>query len=132
MPNKSSKRSGSKGEKLLLRYLPCFFYGCATVLFGLAVLAFAYYKTSSRPQTLYYLVYLFLALAAFLTGSAAFDKLGGRGFLTGLFSAVPLTLALLLVVLITTGFHFGAILFIVVPLMLLFGALGGIAAANRH
>ena len=83
-------KKNNKNINLLLKYLPCFFKGEILIILGILVLSLAYYKISGYDSYLYYLTYLFVALGSFITGRATYNRLGGRGIISGSLGSLPI------------------------------------------
>ena len=71
-------------------------------------------------------------VGAFFCAVNVQKKVGGRGFLTGILSSLPFIVSVLLFVGIILGFKIGVNTLIVVPISILGGFTGGIAAVNKR
>ncbi len=123
-------KKNNKSINLLFKYLPCFLKGEILIVLGILVLSLAYYKITGYDSYLYYLTYLFIALGAFITGRATYNRLGGRGIISGALSSLPIA-----IINITIIFSFcfkttSWFILLILPISILSGAIGGILASN--
>ena len=93
-------KKNNKSINLLIKYLPCFFKGEILIVLGILVLSLAYYKVSSYDSYLYYFTFLFVALGAFITGRATYNRLGGRGIISGFLGSLPIAIINIAIILI--------------------------------
>ncbi len=107
------------------------------VIRGLVVFSVLYlclslimYKTNLESTIMYCLMFAFIILGGFVCGVYVYKKVKGRGFLTGLLSAVPYGLLVFLVISVINNFSITSDIFIAFLLSLSGGLLGGITAAN--
>lgn len=120
----------SKNIKLFLKYLSCFLKGFFTIVIGILVLSFAYYKLSEHSVIIYYISYLFYIFGGFISGSSFHKKAGGRGILTGTLGALPVAFVSYLI-LIAFSFKSLTVFSLISPLVcILGGTAGGIVSSN--
>ncbi len=123
----------NKKSALINRIKP-FFFGTirGVLLFSVLYLGLALimYKTNSEIAIFYYLIYLFVILGGFVCGIYVYKKVRGRGFLTGVISSIPYSIAVFLIFCSINGFHISVNILLVLLLTLTGGFLGGITAAN--
>lgn len=128
---KSKKfKSDSKYLNLILKYIPCLLKGLILTVIGILVLSFAYYKMTGHPAFLYYLNYLFLGFGTFITGNSTYHKLGGRGIVAGILGSLPLLLIDIIIIFLFSYRTASANILIIVPICIIFGAIGGIVGSN--
>jgi hypothetical protein len=75
--------------------------------------------------------FFIIAISAFFTGSSTYKKLSGRGIIVGTLGTVPLTIVELCLILIFGFEAISSFVLIIIPLNLIFGAIGGIVASNQ-
>ncbi len=92
--------------------------------------SFFMFKTNSESAIFYYAIFLFIILGGFVCGVYVYKKVRGRGFLTGLISAIPYSVVVFLVFCFINSFRVSSDIFLVFLLSLSGGFLGGITAAN--
>lgn len=130
---KNKKVNFNKNEtiSIFLKYIPAFLKGFILMLFGILVLTFAYYKLQEKNDLLYFSCFFIIAISAFFTGSSTYKKLSGRGIIVGTLGTVPLTIVELCLILIFGFEAISSFVLIIIPLNLIFGAIGGIVASNQ-
>ena len=79
---------------------------------------------------IYYSNYFFVALASFITGNSSYFKFKGRGIITGFLGALPLVLSILIFIAVFSYNTISSYILILLPIGLIFGALGGIIGSN--
>lgn len=109
----------------------------STVVKGLAVSAISFlllslliYKVNDA-SFYYYAIFFCISLGAFISGYISYKKLGGRGILCGLLSAMIQLLLVLGIILIVNKFNFTPRILLIIPVCLVPGVLGGILSANK-
>ena len=120
----------NKSINLLLKYLPCFFKGEILIVLGILVLSLAYYKISGYDSYLYYLTYLFVALGSFITGRATYNRLGGRGIISGSLGSLPIGIINIAIIFLFCFKTTSWFILLILPISILSGAIGGILASN--
>ncbi len=123
-------KKNNKSINLLLKYLPCFFKGEILIVLGILVLSLAYYKISGYDSYLYYLTYLFVALGSFITGRAAYNRLGGRGIISGSLGSLPIGIINIAIIFLFCFKTTSWFILLILPISILSGAIGGILASN--
>ncbi len=98
--------------------------GFAVFLNGLIMCSFMVLK-SQQSNFFYYLVFMFVALGAFLSGYSASKKIMGKGFLKGLISSGIYMLGIFVVSLILMKFNISVNILMLIPLCLIPGFIGG-------
>ena len=123
-------KKNNKSINLLIKYLPCFFKGEILIVLGILVLSLAYYKISSYDSYLYYFTFLFVALGAFITGRATYNRLGGRGIISGFLGSLPIAIINIAIVFLFCLKTTSWFILLILPISILSGAIGGILASN--
>lgn len=123
--------NGKLLKKNIVKYILSALIGLAAAVITLAVLAAAYYKMESRPDILFYLSYLPVALGGFLSGRNAFERIRGRGITNGITVSLIYSVLIVLFVLIMNLGAPGSSMLLIIPISMLSGAAGGITAANK-
>ncbi len=116
--------------ELLKKYLPSYLKGLIVAISGILFASFAYYKTSINSDLIYFSNYFFIALAAFIAGNSTYNKFKGRGIINGVLGAMPLVLSILIFIAVFSYNTISVFVLIIVPIVLLFGSLGGIIGSN--
>ena len=99
---------------------------------GVIISSLIIYKTDIDSTFVYIIPLIFVFVGAFFCAVNVQKKVGGRGFLTGILSSLPFIVSVLLFVGIILGFKIGVNTLIVVPISILGGFTGGIAAVNKR
>ena len=124
----------NKNISNILHKIKPYFFGVlrGSIVFTVLYLcvSFFMYKTNSDSAFLYYAMFLFIILGGFVCGIYVYKKVRGRGFLTGLISAVPYSLVVFFMFCLINGFTVASDILLVFLLSLSGGFLGGITAAN--
>lgn len=123
-------KKNNKSINLLIKYLPCFFKGEILIVLGILVLSLAYYKVSSYDSYLYYFTFLFVALGAFITGRATYNRLGGRGIISGSLGSLPIAIINIAIIFSFCFKTTSWFILLILPISILSGAIGGILASN--
>lgn len=124
-----------KGKTFFTKIKPYLFgilKGLAVFLVGFLIVALIMCKGKTDVTPLYYIQYFFIVLGGFVCAVATYKRVGGRGFLTGIISALPYSIVLLLLFAVLVGFNASGNIFLVLPLSWLGGFLGGITAVNTR
>ncbi len=119
-----TKKISNKNYNIPTLYAFSVIKGLLIFLNGITMCAFMVLKT---PQSnfFFYLVYLFVALGAFVCAYNASKNITGRGFIKGLISSGAYMLVILIISLILMKFNVSVNILLLVPLCLLPGFLGG-------
>lgn len=131
----NNKNKKSKENMLFDKYKP-FVSGCIIgfiiIIVGLLTSSFFIYKYDVDTAFIYVIPLIFLFIGAFVCGVKVQKKVGGRGFLTGILSAVPLSVVTLLFIVILLKFNVKPSVFITIPICIAGGFVGGITAVNTR
>lgn len=107
-------------------------FGIAAFFVLFAVFAAVLLKGGVK-QSLYPFIALGIsALAAFVSGFAAVRPIRRNGILLGIFSSIPIIVVIIAALLITNRGDLGFFTLMMIPLMLLTGAVGGIVSVNMR
>ena len=104
--------------------------GFAVFAIGFLLLSFLIYKANDN-LFYYFAVLAVLALGTFIAGYISYKKIGGRGIVCGLISAVIILALLIVIVLFTMKFEVTARILLLIPVCLVSGISGGILSANK-
>ena len=138
MPVKIKFKSNNKKikENMLFDTYKPFISGCifGFIIFiaGLLISSFIIYKYDIDTAFIYVIPLIFLFIGAFICGIKVQKKVGGRGFLTGILSAVPLSVITLLFIMILLKFNVKPCVFITTSICIAGGFVGGITAVNTR
>ncbi len=113
-------------------YIKGVIIGDALFIVGVLISALAIYKTDSVSSFIYLIPFVFMFLGAFFCGVSVQKKVGGRGFLIGILSSLPLIASVLLFTCIILGFNIGTESLLIIPICLFGGFVGGITAVNTR
>lgn len=120
-----------KSNNVIKTYVVGTLLGLIMFLIGLLLISLILYRTKSSSAMLYYFPYVFIFLGAFLNAVYCHKRVGNRGFITGIITALPYSLLIILLCAIITDFSATAKLLVVVPISVIGGFLGGVMAANK-
>lgn len=124
-----TKQSPKKQNKILV-CLSTVMKGFIIFAIGFLLISLIIFKVNDK-SFYYYVIYLFISAGAFVTGFTSYKKLGGRGFVCGLLTSSILLQIIFCIILISNGFIFTSRMFLIVPICLISGIIGGIIGANR-
>lgn len=85
---------------------------------------------SSQSNFFFYLIYLFIALGAFLCSFSASKKIKGRGIIKGLISSGIYSVVILIMSIVLMRFNISGNILLLFPVCLLPGVVGGILAVK--
>lgn len=94
------------------------------------IISFLLYKNNNFSFFYKMIIYLSIALGAFISGFIAYKKVRGRGFINGIICSLIFCAALLLVLIIAMKLNFSGNLLILLPITVVSGFLGGTVSAN--
>lgn len=94
------------------------------------LLSFLIYKVNDN-LFYYFALYAVLALGSFISGYISYKKLGGRGIVCGLISAIIILVLLLVIILFSMKFEISSRILLLIPVCLIPGIAGGILSANK-
>ena len=86
--------------------------------------------TDTGKENMIYVSLIFLAISAFASGFITGIKERRNGLISGVLSALPITLLLIALSFVFNGFHADFTLLVSVAVSLLLSALGGIVSVN--
>lgn len=124
-----TKKQPQKQKKSLL-YLFSVFKGLLLTVIGFLLISFLIYKVNDT-SFYYYLIFGFIALGSFIAGFISYKKLGGRGIVCGLFSAILIMFLIITITLISINFDVSPRILLIIPVCILSGVVGGIVSANK-
>ncbi len=130
--SKNKKINESKISNKIKPYIKGVVIGNLFFIIGVIISALIICKTDIGSTFIYILPLVFMFIGAFFCGVSVQKKAGGRGFLTGVLSSLPFIASVLLLVSIILGFKMGLNALIVIPIGILGGFIGGIAAVNTR
>ncbi|MBE6802230.1 MAG: TIGR04086 family membrane protein [Ruminococcaceae bacterium] len=119
-----TKKLTNKNYNIPTLYAFSVIKGLVIFISGLLFCAFMVLK-SPQSNFFYYMVYVFVALGAFLSGFSASKRINGRGFIKGLISSAAYMLVIIILSIILMKFNMSVNLLLLVPLCLVSGFLGG-------
>lgn len=104
--------------------------GCTVFFGGVGIISLIMLKYFINEPVLYYLAYVFLLTGGFFCGKSLFKRIGGRGFLSGIKGSIPYALIVFTIICLLAPEKSSSVIFII-PICVLGGFLGGIAAVNK-
>lgn len=118
-------------------------YSLKRVMIGSAVGAIAFFallaltamfllKSGIHQSTLPFMAIGIAGIASFISGYTAVRPLRKKGIAYGAFSTIPLAVVIIAAILIANKIGIGMNTLIMLPVMLILGAVGGITAANMR
>ncbi len=114
----------------IIKYLFCLLPAILAEAAGIIGVTFLYYKMSERPKAIFFSVFVVIAFAAFLLGNFSHKKFKGRGIVTGLISGTAFFFINFILILIFKTADINLFLLIILPICLIFSAIGGILSSN--
>lgn len=120
-----------KSNNVIKTYVIGAFLGLILFLMGLILTSLILYKTKSSSTALYYIPYIFVFLGNFIDAAYCHKRVGNRGFLTGIISALPYSFIIIMLCAFVTDFSATAKLLVVIPISVIGGFLGGVMSANK-
>ena len=136
MPVKNKSKNIKLKENNILNKVKPYILGCTigfiTFIIGLIISSLILLKTDINNTFIYIIPLIFLFIGSFLCGVKVQHKAGGRGFLTGILSTIPLFFLIILLVSILLNFKVGTFIFITFPICIFGGFFGGITAVNTR
>ena len=118
--------------KILVIYLSSMLKGGVVFAVGLSLIALIMETLNNDSALLYYGIYMFVVIGAFVCGIASHKKLRGRGFLIGVFSSIPYSLLVFVITSALSNFCINKNIVFVFILSIIGGFLGGITSANTR
>jgi hypothetical protein len=73
---------------------------------------------------------LFVALGSFITGRATYNRLGGRGIISGSLGSLPIGIINIAIIFLFCFKTTSWFILLILPISILSGAIGGILASN--
>lgn len=104
--------------------------GLIIFIFGVLITSILVLKSTSQSSFIYYLSYIFIGLGAFICGFDAYKKIKGRGFVNGIISSAVYSVFVIFLAVCLMQFNVSLQLFLLLPLCLFAGFLGGTVGAN--
>lgn len=119
-----------RNESKIFKVVVCSISSILVKLFLILMAAIIISKNDIVPEILYLFWFVIAAISAFISGFAAGKIFRSKGFLWGAISGCSGALILILLLLVYSQFNFDFMIFMILPIEILTGSIGGIISSN--